>query len=144
MSEAFFYLLVLFLSIIQTSIGIGILVIGTPTLLIFGNEMPEIMSNLLPLSILTSAINLIYFNISDKKLKIMQEKEISNIFFIYCLPGIFLGIITINYLASEINFKIIVSFLILFSIFSKYKFQNSLKNVSKNVKKQFKTLQIIG
>ena len=89
MSEAFFYLLVLFLSIIQTSIGIGILVIGTPTLLIFGNEMPEIMSNLLPLSILTSAINLIYFNISDKKLKIMQEKEISNIFFIYCLPGIF-------------------------------------------------------
>ena len=52
MSEAFFYLLVLFLSIIQTSIGIGILVIGTPTLLIFGNEMPEIMSNLLPLSIL--------------------------------------------------------------------------------------------
>ena len=142
MSEAFFYLLVLFLSIIQTSIGIGILVIGTPTLLIFGNEMPEIMSNLLPLSILTSAINLIYFNISDKKLQIMQEKEISNIFFIYCLPGIFLGIIIINYLASEINFKIIVSVLILFSIFSKYKFQNSLKNVSKNVKKLL--INIIG
>ena len=56
--------------------------------------------------------HLIYFNISDKKLKIMQEKEISNIFFIYCLPGIFLGIITINYLASEINFKIIVTSII--------------------------------
>ena len=54
----------------------------------------------------------------------------------------FLGIITINYLASEINFKIIVSFLILFSIFSKYKFQNSLKNVSKNVKKFL--INIIG
>lgn len=135
MNELFFYILVLFLSIIQTSVGIGVLVVGTPTLLILGKGMPEIMSNLLPLSILTSAINLIYFNISDKKLKIIQEKEISNIFFIYCLPGIFLGIIIINYLSSEINFKIIVSALILFSIFSKYKFRNSIKNVSKILKK---------
>ena len=135
MSEVFFYILILFLSIVQTSIGIGVLVIGTPTLLILGKEMPEIMSNLLPLSILTSTINLIYFKISNKKLNIIQEIEISNIFFIYCLPGIFLGIIIINYLSSEINFRIIVSVLILFSIFSKYKFRNLLKNVSKTLKK---------
>ena len=81
MSEIFFYILVLILSIIQTTVGIGILVIGTPTLLILGKEMPEIMANLLPLSIITSALNLVYFKFKNKKLNIVQEKDISSIFF---------------------------------------------------------------
>ena len=137
MSEIFFYILVLALSIIQTTVGIGILVIGTPTLLILGKEMPEIMANLLPLSIITSALNLVYFKFKNKKLNIVQEKDISSIFFFYCLPGIFLGIVLINFLSSEINFKIIVSTLILFSIFSKYKFKNLLGNINKSLKKFF-------
>tara|TARA_B110000459_G_scaffold185784_1_gene216749 strand:+ start:402 stop:947 length:546 start_codon:yes stop_codon:yes gene_type:complete len=137
MSEIFFYILVLILSIIQTTVGIGILVIGTPTLLILGKEMPEIMANLLPLSIITSALNLVYFKFKNKKLNIVQEKDISSIFFFYCLPGIFLGIVLINFLSSEINFKIIVSILILFSIFSKYKFKNLVGNINKNLKKIF-------
>jgi uncharacterized protein len=142
MSEFFFYALVLGLSIIQTSVGIGILVIGTPTLLILGKEMPEIMANLLPLSILTSALNIFYFKLKNKKLRIVEEKEISNIFFLYCLPGIFLGILIINFLNQEINFKIVVSSLILFSVFSKYKFQYSLKNVNQRIKKFF--INLIG
>ena len=135
MIDIFFYALVLGLSIIQTSVGIGILVIGTPTLLILGMSMPEIMANLLPISILTSSLNIIYFKFENKKLEILQEKEISNIFFIYCLPGIFLGIFLINFFNEDINFKVVVSSLILFSIFSKYKFQNILKNVDQKIKR---------
>ena len=100
-----------------------------------GKTMPEIMANLLPLSILTSALNIIYLKLRDKKLKIVEEKEISNIFFLYCLPGIFLGIFLVNSLNIEINFKILVSSLILFSVFSKHRFQNSFKNVNKTIKK---------
>jgi len=135
MIDIFFYALVLGLSVIQTSVGIGILVIGTPTLLILGKSMPEIMANLLPLSILTSSLNIIYFKFKNKKLEIVEEKEISNIFFKYCLPGIFLGIFLINFFKDDINFKVVVSSLILFSIFSKYKFQNILKDVDQKIKK---------
>ena len=71
MSEIFFYILVLILSIIQTTVGIGILVIGTPTLLILGKEMPEIMANLLPLSIITSTLNLVYFLWMQQKFHIL-------------------------------------------------------------------------
>ena len=135
MIDIFFYALVLGLSIIQTSVGIGILVIGTPTLLILGKNMPEIMANLLPLSILTSSLNIIYFKLKNKKLEIVEEKEISSIFFKYCLAGIFLGILLINFYKDDINFKVVVSSLILFSIFSKYKFQNILKDVDQKIKK---------
>ena len=55
----------LFLSLvlIQTIVGVGVLVLGTPILLILDYNIVETISILLPVSILTSLMNLIYFKI---------------------------------------------------------------------------------
>jgi uncharacterized membrane protein YfcA len=55
-----------FLIIIQTILGVGILVLGTPILLLFNHDIIEIISILLPLSILTSLINLSYQKLKKK------------------------------------------------------------------------------
>ena len=46
-----FYLLIFILTVLQSIIGVGILVLGTPLLLIFNYEFIEIMALLLPISI---------------------------------------------------------------------------------------------
>ena len=57
---SFTSIIIITLSIFQTIIGVGILVLGTPILLLIGYEMLEIMNILLPLSILNSLINIFY------------------------------------------------------------------------------------
>ena len=64
-----FIFLVLLVSL-QSIVGVGVLVLGTPVMLILEYNMIEILSTLLPISILTSLINLIYFKIKKKKMKI--------------------------------------------------------------------------
>ena len=54
--------IIIILSIFQTIAGVGILVLGTPIMLLMGLEMIEVMSLLLPLSMMNSLINLIYLN----------------------------------------------------------------------------------
>ena len=60
-------LLLFVLVFLQSMAGVGILVIGTPLLLILNYEIIDIMSILLPISIMTSFLNLIYFKINKKK-----------------------------------------------------------------------------
>ena len=52
-----YYYLIIILIILQSIVGIGVLVVGTPLLLLLNYEIIEIMSFLLPISILTSFIN---------------------------------------------------------------------------------------
>ena len=76
------YLLLFSLVILQSIVGVGLLVVGTPMLLIFGVEFTQILSILLPLSILTSLVNLIFFRFKKKKnLNIKIEKNKKNYFF---------------------------------------------------------------
>ena len=82
-----FFLIVLFLSIFQTIAGVGILVLGTPILLLLGLEMVQIMTLLLPLSILNSFVNIFYLKQKEKNIKI--DNTMRNYFFLVCLPGIF-------------------------------------------------------
>lgn len=63
---------------IQTIIGVGVLVLGTPTLLLLNYNIIEIINILLPISILTSFLNITIFT----KYKY---------FFIICIPGIFIS-----------------------------------------------------
>ena len=61
------YIIVFFLSFLQTIAGVGVLVVGTPVLFFFEYTIIEIMYFLLPISIITSLFNLIYFNFLSKK-----------------------------------------------------------------------------
>lgn len=67
MTEIFISFLVLSLSIIQSIAGVGVLLIGTPILLLNGYDIITSINSLLPLSILTSLLNLIFFKIQKKK-----------------------------------------------------------------------------
>ena len=78
--------------------GVGILVIGTPFLLILNFQLIEVLSILLPISILTSFLNLIYFKLNKKKLRMRVDQKTKYLFFLICVPAIFFGIFTSKFL----------------------------------------------
>ena len=85
-----YYYLIIILIILQSIVGIGVLVVGTPLLLLLNYEIIEIISFLLPISILTSFINFFLIKILNKnELRFDLDSNIKKYFFIYCLPGIF-------------------------------------------------------
>ena len=75
------YFLLFILVVLQSIAGVGVLVIGTPMLLLFNFTLVEILSILLPISIITSLLNLILFKLNQKKLKINIDREIKFSFF---------------------------------------------------------------
>jgi uncharacterized membrane protein YfcA len=99
----------------QSIIGVGVLVLGTPFLLILKFSIVEIFFILLPISIITSLINLIIINYLNKSLNKSSFKEFKK-FFIICIPSIFVGLILLKFFESSINFKQLVSFVIFFSV----------------------------
>ena len=142
MSDIFIAFLMLILSIIQSIAGVGILLIGTPVLLLNGFDIISSINTLLPFSILTSFLNLIFFKLKKYKSSITKDIHIRKIFLFYCLPGVFLGTILILLFSSFINFKIIISFVILITVILKNKFKKLLVNVSKKAKTSL--ISIIG
>lgn len=111
------YFTILYLGLIvalQSAVGIGVLVLGTPFLLIKGYPIIEIFFFLLPLSILTSFINLLIIKFTNKT-KLATSKEFKK-FFSVCIPSIIVGLLILKYYQEFINFKILVSFIIIFSI----------------------------
>ena len=107
---SFTSIIIIFLSIFQTIVGVGILVLGTPILLLIGFEMIEVMTILLPLSIINSLINILYLNYSNKKTKV--DNLLRNYFFLICFPGIFFGLFFLKLFSEFINFNILVSLVI--------------------------------
>lgn len=109
------YILIFFLTFIQTIVGTGVLIIGTPIFLFLNYEMIEIMKLLLPISILTSLLNLIVNKSKIKIRKIFNNYEIKS-FFIICIPSIFLGLVVLKNFKEIINFDLIVASIILISL----------------------------
>lgn len=109
----FFYFCIIV--ILQSIIGIGVLVLGTPFLLILGFSILEVLFILLPISIVTSFLNLIIINSSNNNLNKSTYKELKK-FFIVCIPSIFIGLIILKFFGNYINFKLLVSVVIIFSI----------------------------
>ena len=72
--------LFLFLSTIQSIIGVGVLVLGTPILLILNLNLEEILPILLPISILTSFLNLLLIKGKIKILIMLLNKIQKNYF----------------------------------------------------------------
>ena len=112
------FILIYFCLIIalQSSIGVGILVLGTPFLLILNYNIVEVFFILLPISILTSLINIIIIKIQKKSEKNTISKDLTK-FFLICVPSIIVGLIILKLFQSYINFNILVSTVIILSIF---------------------------
>ena len=100
---------------IQSSVGVGILVLGTPFMLIFNYNIIDIFFILLPLSIITSLINLIIMSFFKKKIKKSSLRELKK-FFKICLPSILIGLVLLKFFEEYINFKLLVSLIIITSI----------------------------
>ena len=58
------FILIIFIVAVQSILGIGVLVLGTPILLLLDMSMIDIMNYLLPISIITSLFNLVIMTIS--------------------------------------------------------------------------------
>lgn len=110
------YSFLILIVLIQSILGVGVLVIGTPVLLILDFHIIEIMKTLLPISILTSLINLIIIKKSKKLKKLKLNKNIQNNFFLICIPSIFIGLIFLKKFQAFINFNLLISCVILVSI----------------------------
>ena len=129
------YLITFILVTLQTIVGVGVLVLGTPIFLLFNYNIVEIMNLLLPISITTSLLNYIYLKSNKAKLNINLDKEIKKNFIIIFLPGIFLGLFLTSKLINYINFKILVSIVIFASLFVKWNFNNKINSLPVKFKK---------
>ena len=87
------YIIFFFLTTIQSILGVGILVLGTPLFLIIGIDFIDILALLLPISLITSFGNIIYFKKIKKSINIKIDKETRKLFFLVCLPSIFIGLL---------------------------------------------------
>ena len=73
-----YFLLFFTIVTLQIIVGVGVLVLGTPLLLILQHGIIDTISILLPISILTSLINIIFFKTINKKNKIKLDKNINH------------------------------------------------------------------
>ena len=116
MLENYLVLIYLFLIVaLQSSIGVGVLVLGTPFLLLLKYDILQVFFFLLPLSILTSLINLIIIRLSNKNLNVSSYKGLTK-FFVVCIPSIIIGLFILKYFQELINFKLLVSIVTIFSV----------------------------
>ena len=90
--ELIIYITLILLVAIQSIMGVGVLVIGTPLMLISGFNFIFILNILLPVSILTSLLNILIVKYYYKNNIFKYKDTILKNFFLICTPSIFLGI----------------------------------------------------
>ena len=134
MEDILLYIIIFFISTVQSIAGVGVLVLGTPIMLVLNYSIIETMFFLLPISIIASFGNLVLINYMFK-IKNKVDPKLTKYFFIFCFPSICLGLIIIKNFNELINFNILVSLIIVFSIGIKIKFKDFLINQNKNSKK---------
>ena len=134
------YLIIFLITFIQSIAGVGVLVIGTPIMLIFNFEIVEIMYFLLPLSMLTSLINLYFVKFVFKE-KVIFEKKIIKHFFLITFIGLVFGLLVLKNYSKLINFNIVVSCIIFISVLIKINY-SQVNTINLNIRKFF--LFVIG
>tara|TARA_B100001142_G_scaffold328628_1_gene389271 strand:+ start:159 stop:896 length:738 start_codon:yes stop_codon:yes gene_type:complete len=105
-SNDFFLILItiVIFTVIQSIFGVGLLVFGTPTLILLGFSFYDTLSYLLPSSILVSLLQ-VYKN--SNRISLYRK-----IVFLYCLPMVIIGLFTIIYI-SKYNFNLLVSLMLI-------------------------------
>ena len=124
------YILIFILVTLQTIVGVGVLVLGTPFLLLVEYNIVEAMSFLLPISITTSLLNYIYLKSNKEKFNISLDRQIKKNFIVIFLPGILIGLFLTKQLINHINFELLVSLVIFISLLTKWKFEKKINNFS--------------
>jgi hypothetical protein len=93
-------------AVAQSLVGVGVLVLGTPLLLLLQVPFPEILLDLLPCSI---AINLIQVLTSRRE----EGREFRRDFLVFCLPAVALGLLLVLQLSVRVNIRPFVALVLL-------------------------------
>ena len=129
MGEEITIILVLLLSTIQSLVGVGVLVLGTPLFLILGYDLISTISFLLPISIITSFLNLLL--LIKQNQKIYNSLNYLKSLFLYCIPSVFIGLQILKMYEKVFNFDYLVSILIILTIGLRSKIKKIVKTISK-------------
>ena len=131
---------VIILVMIQSVAGVGVLVLGTPTLLLLDISLIEAMNYLLPISMITSFVNLVIMKFKNNSFNYDKSRFI--LFFIICIPFVFVGLIILKFLHEFIKFDYLVSIIIILTLIFKKNISLISKNLSLKLNKII--LMIIG
>ena len=121
--------IIIFLIVVQSIFGVGLLLFGTPTFLILGYDFANTINILMPISISISILQFFKSKISDKKF--IREYNI------FCLPFLIIFLVIALKFKYIIDFKLLVGFLLVFSsilILNKRKF-SSFRDIFFKLKK---------
>jgi uncharacterized membrane protein YfcA len=105
------YFLILILSVVQSLFGVGLLLFGTPILLLMGYEYTEVLMYLLPASISISLGQVRDF----RNIKLNQNYRLQ--FFIFCIPILLVGIFLATKFDLKIEIRLFIVSMLLFSFF---------------------------
>ena len=111
--------IIIFLIIIQSIFGVGLLLFGTPSFLILGYDFANTINILMPVSIIISILQFLKSNVSDKKF--IKEYNL------FCLPFLVIFLVLALKFKYFLDFKLLVSLLLVFSsilILNKKKFSS--------------------
>lgn len=97
-------------SLIQSVIGVGLLVFGTPMLLLMGVPFSSALLYLLPSSLLISCCQVVEGRREGEKFP-----SEAKLFLMYCMPCVVLGLLFVLVAEKGINMKLFVGILLLFS-----------------------------
>ena len=111
--------IIVFLIIIQSVFGVGLLLFGTPSFLILGYDFANTINILMPVSITISLLQFFKSRITDQKF--------INEYNLYCLPFLVFFLVIALKFKYIIDFKLLVGILLVFSsilILNKSKFSS--------------------
>ena len=134
MSPIFEILLILILIAIQSIFGVGLLLFGTPSFLLFGYDFANTINILMPVSITISSLQFFKSKIRDKKF--IKEYNL------YCLPFLIIFLIIALKFKEFFDFKLLVAILLIFSsilILNKRRFSTFKKKFF-----EFKKIILVG
>ena len=118
--------IIIFLIIVQSIFGVGLLLFGTPSFLLLGYDFANTINILMPISIFISFMQFFKSEVTDKNF-IAQYN-------LYCLPFLIIFLILALKFRNIIDFKFFVALLLILSsilILNKRKFSNFKKTFFK-------------
>lgn len=128
--ETIILVLIIPLVALQSVIGVGVLVLGTPTLLLLNISLIDTIAFLLPISITTSFLNILITKIQRRT---FYNKERFKKFFIICLPSVLIGLLILKYFNEVINFNYLVSLIIIFTVIFRGYFSKKIKALKRKL-----------
>ena len=109
------------------------MVLGTPILLLLNFSVIDAMNFLLPISIMTSLLNLLIMKFKNDPVSYNLYRLKS--FFLICIPFVLIGLIILKYSNNYINYDYIVSLVILLTLIFRNRVAKILKNLPSKLNK---------